>query len=361
MVAQTKSFALFFVSLVLLWLLQFLSVLPSLRLCRSYADGIACLVKNDKSRHSLISMNVVPEILFVVMGEARYFSRWYEYLAKANASIVQVTFLYGSYDSPVGRNETKRCELSSQANEFMDCKLRYIPNSTWTEGRNLLAREGLILEKANGRKFDFWVFSDDDTDVHCPEYYDAIGKRRCWQELVESIGRARDMSSKITTIAPAYFTMGKEDGWVGVSTQDAIFAAFRREFVPYFLPYALPPPGLSEWLSQAALFCVMMTCFQSSVILPPNYVAINRLHRNYSKASYNKETIMETIRSNYGNFVNFEHCWGMVFKEGQDKIGPFRTQRELVEHIPNHNLGHCSALSRRFSEWEEAIINSTGE
>lgn len=292
------------------------------------------------------------------MGQAEFFPKWYEYLSKTNSSHVQVTFLYGSYDHPVSDNETQRCQEARLALDFVDCQVRFIPHTTWTQGRNLLALDAILLEKKQGRHFDVWTFADDDAHLHCPHDDDDDDKdnapRQCWQRFVEILGQARELPSKITTITPAY----KEavSGWLGVSTQDAIVTAFRRDFVPFCLPYAVPPPGLSEWLSQAALFYIMRNCFPSSVVSPPRFYTENPVHRKYSRKDFNNQTVMQTIRENYGKFVNFElFCNVSCGEQGEDRVGPFESVQELVANIASHNQDLCAPLIRRFDEWVQVM------
>lgn len=109
-------------------------------------------------------------IIIAVMGEAKYFQKWYTTINKAsnlsNDSMLKrktnrraVTLLYGSFDAPINTSlYSKRNELVNS----IDCRSIYIPKTTWTEGRNLLAQEIRLDDERLNKKYDFWVFVDDD-------------------------------------------------------------------------------------------------------------------------------------------------------------------------------------------------------
>ena len=148
---------------------------------------------------------------------------------------------------------------------FQTCHMDYIPNTTWTEGRNLLVRHILNVEEQQGQKFDFWIFSDDDVDLRT--YGGLQVQRELWAFALHQLDQVFLVpDGKISQITSFKGESGfSRGGWVGVSTYDANLVIFSRWAVPYLLPYAVPRPGDSEWISQAVLFCVTKICFPSSV------------------------------------------------------------------------------------------------
>jgi hypothetical protein len=118
-------------------------------------------------------------IIFAVMGEATYFQDWCARLEKATIlpnDLVQrkgtrhraVTLLFGSFDVPITNTAVSRYKNQEDLQQlgFMGCRSIYIPKTTWTEGRNLLAKEIRIEEERLGKMYDFWVFVDDDVELH---------------------------------------------------------------------------------------------------------------------------------------------------------------------------------------------------
>ena len=69
---------------------------------------------------------------------------------------------------------------------------------------------------------------------------------------------------------------------LSVTNYDAMLVAYPRRYVPYFLPYVTLVESESQWNSQAALFCVMKSCFKSLVIYVPKLIIRKSVHRNYT-------------------------------------------------------------------------------
>ena len=85
----------------------------------------------------------------------------------------------------------------------------------------------------------------------------------------------------------------------GVSTQDAMLAAIPRRYIPYFLPYARLDPDISEYISQAILFCIMKTCFPSTALYLPGMPLFNRHHRPYLRQNFSYPSIQSTVAQQY--------------------------------------------------------------
>ncbi len=333
------------------------------------ADKVFC-ARHDALEAPVRNMSSTPDIIFLIMGQAKFFSRWYDLLHRSNKSSVLVSYLFGAYDTPFTSEELVRCNQSASLfGDFQDCQAHFMPGTTWTQGRNFLASKALLLEKQRRKTYDFWIFSDDDVKMQCLGLQ-IEDQRSCWQKFADFVGASKILSSKITTISsireeqPEVWggSLASPDDniainkWVGISTQDGMLAAFQRDRVPYMLPYALPEKGLSEWISQAALFCVMETCFPSSIASFSEFRMMNELHREYPRDNFNVDTIMSTIRNNFGAYIDFEHCGRSTFAQIRDIIGPYDSARDLITNIPPPNLGYCAPLLHRFADWENSII-----
>ena len=124
-------------------------------------------------------------------GEAKYFEEWCARIEKATTvpnnlmprrgtSHRAVTLLFGSFDAPITNTTINWDEKQDlQRVGFAGCQSMYIPNTTWTEGRNLLAKEMRLEEERLGRMYDFWVFADDDVGL----YIHGTEKNDGWQGL----------------------------------------------------------------------------------------------------------------------------------------------------------------------------------
>ena len=68
-----------------------------------------------------------------------------------------------------------------------------------------MAEEALRLEKARGKKFDYWVFVDDDLDITCADeetegMKEVLGDGSCWKKVINFVrsGQVPDNASSIT-------------------------------------------------------------------------------------------------------------------------------------------------------------------
>ena len=145
-----------------------------------------------------------------------------------------------------------------------------------------------------------------------------------------------------------------QGGWVGVSTYDANFAIFSRWAVPYLLPYTTPRPGDSEWISQAALFCITQTCFPSSVAVLPGMSSYNPLHRKYERKRFLPEAIRDAIQDSIGSYLDLnKFCTHADSSQFQDPTGKFPNVVELENALPSSpkSAGLCEPLAVRFRAW----------
>lgn len=291
------------------------------------------------------------DILVIVMGEAKSHPMWKVRIGNIEGT---VSLLYGSFDEEIPIN---RCE-----NEYgMDCETAFIPGTTWTQGRNLLAAQAVHKERRRGKEYDYWMFLDDDVDAHCgggEPMEQLLGVGDCWQKIFNFIS-SDQVPEKVSTVALPLRHHSGPPGFVGVSNTDAMFAAFKRERVPYLLPYATIREGGSEWMSQAALFCAMQTCMKSSALFVPYVGGRNGAHREYIRG-INMVEIRQTIVNNYhDDAAGFHPCTNFrekqIAQEGWDNSSTFNTTTELNNVIPDPELELCEPMKKRFEEWESQI------
>mmetsp|Transcript_7438 Transcript_7438/g.8563 ORF Transcript_7438/g.8563 Transcript_7438/m.8563 type:complete len:403 (+) Transcript_7438:266-1474(+) len=298
-----------------------------------------------------LDLEVVDEkqdILVVVMGERRQWPMWKARLGGIDAKL---TLLYGSYNDAIPEDEWE--------NDFgLTCQTAFIPDTTWTIARNLLAAEAVRMERRRGKEFDWWVFLDDDVDVRCEAHgridrmNEVLGEGMCWQRIFNFLGSDQVPENASSVSLETH----SRPGFAAVSTTDAMFAAFKRSHVPFLLPYANLPAGSSEWSSQGALFCIMETCMRSSTILIPFVRGFNPAHRAYQRGlNYNQ--IMKVVRDNYHNPpAGFEPCAaGMNVMQLVDFVGTYETAEELNAVIQPTEWAMCDPMRARFDGWDLSI------
>lgn len=298
------------------------------------------------------------DIVVMVMGELKQFGQWFRVLSNIEANL---SFIYASYDAEIPEEGGKYTCKESSSSTSLDCQTMFIPHTTWTEGRNLLAQEALRKERGRGKEYSYWLFLDDDVKVKCnPQVANnkaPLSLTECWQNVFNFIS-SDEVPEKVSTItvlqSDAAFLNAE---FVAFSNADALFAAFKRERVPYLLPYATLLEGESQWNSQAAHFCLIGSCMASSVLSIPLVKGSNPAHREYVRDGFNLHSVSATIARNYNdNSTGFSICddWKFGhFMQEYGRIGPFKSRKELDHNIPDPKLEYCAPLTARFAEWEK--------
>lgn len=160
----------------------------------------------------------------------------------------------------------------------------FAPGTSWTTGRNALARAIFQAERARGGTFSRWVFSDQDAatpgGLKCNGM--GVGTTACasddtgvsaWSALIRTLLLPLDYPL-LTMTAPvlhAHLLKAPEPPSTATAcTQcvtflnsdcgDAIVNSFDREAVPIFLPYFTDMDDSSWWSSQAILFNLKKGC-----------------------------------------------------------------------------------------------------
>lgn len=304
-----------------------------------------------------------PNIVIAVMGEASYFSEWYSRL-KIGIHSRQLSFVYGAFDS-IGVSDENDRECKEQVTtrtHFRICRFYYIPNTTWTQGRNLLASHIVRIEEQQHKEFDYWIFSDEDIELDCSlQTGGTQSERGCWRHLLYQLYESpRVLNEKITQFTVPPRRQVSRGGWSGVSTYDAYLAGFSRSAVPYLMPYATPESGDSEWISQAIIFCVTQTCFPSSVALIPDIFAYNARHRDYQRDRFSPETVRSAIYQNMGGYVDLnKYCTHENYRHMQDRIGTFASLSDLEVALPPTKFTVlCEPLALRFQDWVRRTLSA---
>lgn len=301
------------------------------------------------------ALNEVPaDIFFMVMGESKTFRSWLRRFEQVDSP--SLTFLYGSNDEEIHADE---CD-----NDYgLNCGTIFMPGTTWSEGRNLMAAEALRREKVRGKEYDYWVFIDDDLDVTCAEQEtegveEVLGDGSCWQKVINFIS-SDQVPENASSLTIPVSTTGKH-GFSAVSTSGSVFGAFKRERVPYLLPYATLDEGVSQWLSQAAMFCIMRTCMKDSSVVIPFVGGENGVHHGYDRDLIEADTIKSTIVSNFhDDSADFHPCQdvslGQYLQQLQHSTGLTVSGEALATRIPVPKLSYCEPLKARFIAFENQI------
>ena len=229
-------------------------------------------------------------------------------------------------------------------------------------GRNLLAAEALRLESTRGKEFTYWLFMDDDIEVNCEEEAKAIyGDGSCWQNVFNFMSSSKVPGNISTIVTIDHQLNGFRSGFQAMSSADAFFAAFKREYVPYMLPYATLNEGYSNEVSQNALFCVMRTCLKSSAAIIP-FIKFHNVRQNPFIRGMELDQIQQVIRDNYvSESFGFETCLSYSigdFKQNMDltPLVPIENADTFNELIPPPELEKCEPMKARFEKWKNEVL-----
>lgn len=327
-------------------------------------------------------------ILVMVMGQAKNYQHWTRlwnnFLRDENescssrsnhpscsttASVVTPTspstrsFVYASYDKPI-HDDTNSSSVttSNDSNQNYNDTLHtiFIHGTTWTQGRNMMLAEAVRLERHFGKEYKYWVLLDDDVEFVCQDTSvssnDTLYEHGqfCWNKFLNVLKNDDDLvPQKATTVV-----VNKGNKYmahhIAASNADAFVAAFKRDSVPYLLPYATLKEGESQWTSQAVLYCIMWTCLKQSTYFIPFMSAVNGKHRPYQRGR-NITAYQRTAIDNYAPYLDVQHCDEEKFFRPKTDILNATTTKELDRLIPDKNLS-CDVLKTRFLDWESHVL-----
>lgn len=193
------------------------------------------------------------------------------------------------------------------------CRCTYVPNSTWTEGRNHLITLVLRAEVEIPSFFKYWVFADDDM-IYAKCQYCSSGQPICCLHILTSMlllpstnfATVATNSGDLNSLANAHL----HEYYVR-DCSDAMLQAFHREAVPVLLPYITEYDKSSWWLSQQLLFHFQHSCLKDSNVVIGGFVVPEHKHRPYPRAVL--------PASHFGHFLNttFPELYPMMSANGQ--------------------------------------------
>ena len=201
------------------------------------------------------------------MGNAAEMLAWID-LRGALASSERVTLFLLSYDAPV---VSTSCSNSGGGGRPVVC-LHLPHKSTWTTGRNALARAIFDEEIARASPFRYWIFSDADQSamacsVACYELGGLAASACCIDSLLMKLLGPLEFATLGIQYSevfpePAY----EADLFLRVDCPDAQFHAMHRDAVAVILPYFSELDDLSWWSSQAILYRFAGSCLRGGSV-----------------------------------------------------------------------------------------------
>lgn len=355
--------------------------------------------KND-SYDSYRQKETGVDVIVMVMGEAQNFNRWNtlwsnylthepepavigddnstttnHHVLAPKPNVSKLSFIYASYDKPIiaQQNETANSTKNSTAsttttsytlrNHSETSWTIYMPGSTWTQARNKLAEEALRHERRRGRKYDYWVFLDDDVEFHCRKREGGVLFAKndkieigqvCWNRFLDFLNLDELIPQKATLLTVKMGNANFLKNYDAVSNADPFVSAFKRDSIPYHLPYATLKEGMSEHNSAYVQYCLMFTCMKQSAVYIPNICGRNNDHRPYTRG-FNTSEIAEAAVQNYGPYqLNMQHCDTFEYYGARDSTRA-KNASILDLKIPSKNTT-CDHIRNRFFAWEAKVM-----
>uniref|UniRef100_A0A7S4FNE9 Uncharacterized protein n=1 Tax=Eutreptiella gymnastica TaxID=73025 RepID=A0A7S4FNE9_9EUGL len=249
----------------------------------------------------------------------------------------------------------------------------YAPNSTWTEGRNMIAAAVLRHEQSSGKAHKYWVLADGDiAQLRCgwlDDFWSSEVQRHsptaslsegqyCMARVVSYLLRDEVQWAQIYLKCSGPPGLSRFQFWY-CDCMDADFVALHRAAVPVLLPYAEVLEEFSWWESQAILFRVAMACLPHGgvavPILPPGTQEPNTAHSTYPKATDDFRRLVALKRI----FTR----WGL-YPEPLRPVELPVTQGDCVSHhkavLRASNHSHAVPFEMRVFEFESALFKFFG-
>lgn len=197
----------------------------------------------------------------------------------------------------------------------------FLPESTWTQGRNRLLIEAMRL----GHKYEYYIFFDDDVVFSCGS----------WQDLEALLLEYRPAIGVPGYDCYKYWT-DREPGTRAVYSHDAIYSAIHREILEdgLIIPYYGGFDASSWWASQLILIHLTQFFYPSAVYRFRDVAIENRQHRSYQRLPE---------ATNFARYFGLVEDWlltpGNLFSETE----PFR--RSFIP-ISETGMVHDEAIRR---------------
>lgn len=310
------------------------------------------------------------DILILVQGPESVFTTWYDRIREVsgtfngdygNEQVGDISLIYASYDKPINEPNCKWAAADS-----FSCRTLFVPNTTWTQGRNLLVHAAGCAEQQRGQKYLFWVFSDDDAELFCK-----IPGRNfphgvpCWRRYFRLL-QNEAYPGEIPILAHVLGLPTNRQSpkfifsYMASNYYDAILNAFHRSYLEYLLPYAFLQPGASEWNSQAAHGFLMQACFDKMAVIPQQFRVTNNKHRDYSRGLNFTQIDIDT-RNNFAPYVpHIKTATNRTEIRHFTNATILPNMTAVVDHVKSQRrsmLGHeqsCHSLAKRYHTWMEA-------
>jgi hypothetical protein len=209
--------------------------------------------------------------LFIGMGRGADLRHWKNQILN-DQGLSHIDLLLGVFDEPAealmcGEQDRVQC-VSSQG-------------TSWTTGRNALAKAAYQREVNRKEKYTYWTFADADIRLVClvDGQNDLQISDRCFANFDHFLYQT--MMPVIGTISNGQFEVRNGSLMLGLEAFDAAFNSFHRDAIQVLLPYNSDQDSVTWWSSQA-IFWFRVRCFSPLYAVAP----LDIFYRNPEHGAY---------------------------------------------------------------------------
>lgn len=248
----------------------------------------------------------------------------------------------------------------------------YGPGTSWTTGRNALARAIFHAELARGKSFKAWIFADQDVATeNALSCSGGVGITACdgvgavaWDAVVGAALLPFSVAHLFTTgwfQKPPLKRRGTSSSlvWLPYDCGDGMLFIFDRQAVPVLFPYIVALDDESWWASQHMMNLILRGCLGGFGGWLPGFSDVNPTHRDYPRGrSLQNELVV--LRRRFRDISS----WPLLLETDEEAISAEPKNRRYAHgDCTNHqrdwqifNLPGDDAKSRR---WQSSAAFET--
>ncbi len=294
-----------------------------------------------------------------VLGSCQDLILWSDVLANQHY-YHQTHFFFLMFDE-----EPEVCLLRSGGADTFIHHTFHEPNTTWTTGRNSLARSIYASEETSNRLYKYWLFSDADvaSDLRCGYCKHLSGIRAvacCMDQFIHFLTGPQQFANVALYLFGQVESEGdKHSEFRRHDCADAMFNAIHREAVPVILPYIHDLDEISWWYPQAVVFHLSMGCLKGgTVTLRGFYEETTGSHASYPRG-YEQEVASNLVKQHFHQLIPWPIYTSDMFliepacleNEIGLSQGRFTNASSYEWHSTLEFRACCAALQSRFAEF----------
>jgi hypothetical protein len=251
--------------------------------------------------------------LFIAMGRGIHLRQWKDTIL-LDRMLKHVDLLLGVFDEPV---EALGCEGGRVQCVSLD-------GTTWTTGRNALAKAAFKREIYRRVQYTYWTFIDADIVIRC--IVDGMpglqSNDKCLAKY--DLILQQTLHPIVALMSEGYMAVQEDSFLTSITAFDACWNSMHRRAIPVLLPYQADQDHVSWWSSQA-IFWFRMGCFAPHYAsVPLSVVYNNPEHNPYPRNQRNWEEESAIGRRIQGALVSKLQAPPYSYEElfTKDKIRP---------------------------------------